>query len=84
MDSDAHTVVGANGKKNSDKPIVLGDHVWIGAKSTILKGAFIANDVVVAAGSVVSGQHDQTSYVIGGNPAKILKGGITWDIAFPK
>lgn len=84
MDSDAYTIVGANGKKNSDKSIVLGNHVWIGAKSSILKGSFIANDDVVAAGSVVSGQHNQELCVIGGNPAKILKSGITWDIACPQ
>lgn len=84
MDSDSHTIIGTTGKKNFDKSIVLGNHVWIGAKSTILKGSFIANDVVVAAGSVVSGQYNRESYVIGGNPAKILKGGIAWDIAYPQ
>lgn len=35
-------------------PIVVGDNVWIGANCTILKGVRIENDVVIAAGSVVT------------------------------
>lgn len=84
MDSDSHTIIETTGNKNLDKSIVLGNHVWIGAKSTILKGSFVANDAVVAAGSVISGEYKQASCVIGGNPAKILKSDITWDISYPQ
>lgn len=83
MDSDSHTIIESTGNKNFDKSIVLENHVWIGAKSTILKGSYIANDVVVAAGSIISGQHKQKSCVVGGNPTKILKNDITWDISCP-
>lgn len=36
--------------------IHIGDRVWIGANSTILKGAWIGDDCVIAAGSVVKGE----------------------------
>lgn len=36
--------------------ISIGDRVWIGANCTILKGARIGNDCVIAAGSVVKGE----------------------------
>ena len=36
------------------RPITIGKNVWIGANCTILKGVCIADDVVIAAGSVVT------------------------------
>lgn len=54
------------------KRIKIGDRVWIGERSTILKGVTIGNDSIVAAGSVVT--HDVPSNSIAaGNPAKIVK-----------
>lgn len=38
------------------KSIFIGENVWIGANSIILKGAEIGNNVVIAAGSIVSGK----------------------------
>lgn len=35
--------------------VTIGDRVWIGANCTILRGASIGNDCVIAAGSVVKG-----------------------------
>lgn len=75
--------VGADGKKNQSKSVTIDDHVWIGAKSTVLKGTYIGRDVVVAAGSIVHGKYKQTSCVIGGNPAVVIKNEITWDIGCP-
>lgn len=36
--------------------VTIGDRVWIGANCTILRGASIGNDCVIAAGSVVKGE----------------------------
>lgn len=53
-------------------PIIIGDNVFIGARSIILKGVTIGEGAVVGAGSVVS--KDVPPYtVVCGNPAKIVK-----------
>lgn len=52
--------------------ITIGDDVWIGCNVTILDGTHIGSGSVVAAGSVVRGQHAPMS-VIGGAPARLLK-----------
>ena len=36
------------------KPVVIGDRVWIGNRSTISKGAVIPSDTIVASGSLVN------------------------------
>ena len=54
------------------KPIVIGDDVWIGSRSLIMKGVHIGNGAIIAAGSVVT--KDVPPYEIwGGNPAHFLK-----------
>ena len=53
-------------------PIRIGNDVWIGSNCTILPGVTIGNNVVVAAGSVVSKDIPDNS-VVAGVPAKIIK-----------
>ena len=74
MDCDGHDV---NGEKDTGKPIIIGNHVWIGSKSIILKGVELGNNVVVAAGSVVT-KSFPANVVIAGNPAKIIRENYEW------
>jgi acetyltransferase-like isoleucine patch superfamily enzyme len=53
-------------------PITIGNNVWIGDKSTILKGTHIGNNVVIAANALVN-KDVPDNCVVGGVPAKILK-----------
>ena len=46
-------------------PVLIGDDVWIGARSVILPGITIGNNVVVAAGSVVTKDIPDNSVVAG-------------------
>lgn len=54
------------------KPVIIKDHVWIGARAIILPGVIIGEGSIVAAGAVVT--KDVEPYtIVGGNPAKFLK-----------
>ena len=74
--SDYHSIldIKSTTRINSAKNIHLGDRVWIGLRSIILKGTNLPNnDTIVGAGSIVTGHFNNTNTVITGNPAKIIK-----------
>lgn len=54
------------------KSVKIGDSVWLGGRSVICPGVTIGNNVVVAAGAVVT-KDVPDNVVVGGNPAKIIK-----------
>ncbi len=70
MDSDLHNIQDEKGvTKNPNKSIHINDSVWVGARSTILKGVTIESNSVVANSSVITKSFPKNS-IIGGNPAK--------------
>lgn len=58
--------------KDEPKPIIIGDYVWIGMNSMILKGVEIGECAIVAAGSVVKDSVPAFA-VVEGNPARIIR-----------
>lgn len=64
------------GKRNSGqefgKPITIGNNVWIGGSSVLIPGVTLGDNVVVAAGAVVTKSFPD-NVVVGGNPARIIK-----------
>lgn len=54
------------------KPIVIGDNVWIGGHVMINPGVKIGDNVIVAAGAVVT-KDIPNNVMAGGVPAKIIK-----------
>jgi len=55
-----------------ERPVSIGNDVWIGGRVTILPGVNIGDGAVLGANAVVT--KDVPDYaVVGGNPAKILK-----------
>lgn len=52
--------------------IVIEDDVWIGAKSTILKGVTIGRGAVVAANTLVTSDVEPFT-LVAGNPARVLR-----------
>lgn len=57
---------------DSSEPVEIGKKCWIGANSVILPGISIGDNVIIAAGSIVTKSFSGPC-VIGGNPAKIIK-----------
>lgn len=78
--SDYHSIMSCAKKIriNSAKNIHLGERVWIGFRSIILKGARISSDTIVGAGSVVTGHFEECNTIIAGNPANIKRRSIFW------
>lgn len=54
------------------KGVTIGDNVWLGGNAVIVPGVNIGNNVVVAAGSVVT-KDVPDNMVVGGNPARIIR-----------
>lgn len=79
--ADAHTVfdVVTGAVLNRSTPIVLGDHIWVGAGVTFLKGAQVASNVVIGANSLLSRKYDEECVALAGTPARVVKQGINWD-----
>lgn len=74
IDANGHELYSNDRTIGRDKPkeIVIGNNVWIGLNSIILKGTTIGDNSVVAAGSVVKGDFP-ANLLIQGNPAVISK-----------
>jgi acetyltransferase-like isoleucine patch superfamily enzyme len=76
---DSHSILDATtGQRiNPGQDVVIGNHVWVGAHAMILKGVELGQDSVVAAGAVVTKSCEPGS-LLAGNPARLVKTGITW------
>ena len=83
--SDAHALYDKDSKKilNKFENIVIGDNVWCGYHTTILKGAEIADNTVVASNTLVNKKFKENYILLAGMPARILKRNICWDIKNP-
>ena len=60
-----------------NKPIRVGAHNWIGNRANIMKGAYLPDYTIVAAGSLCNKHYDfPEKSMIAGSPAKLVKTGI--------
>lgn len=76
-DNDSHELITNNTQNLQSSDIKIGNHVWIGANVTILKGVSIGDGSIVAAGSVVTKSIPE-SCLAAGVPAKVIKENIEW------
>ncbi|MBE5744188.1 MAG: CatB-related O-acetyltransferase [Clostridiales bacterium] len=57
---------------SEERPVIIGNDVWIGGRVIILPGVHVGNGAIIGAGAVVT--KDVPDYaIVGGNPAKIIK-----------
>ena len=81
MDSDTHQIYDINKKRmNEDKPIILGNKIWIGCNCTILKGTKVPSNCVIGANSLLTGQNYEANSIIAGFPAMTIKTIGGWDL----
>lgn len=79
MDTDWHSIQNTiTGEIYPDtKEIIIGNNVWIGTRSVILKGSVIPDGCIIGANTLCSKYFSETESVIAGNPARICKSNVT-------
>jgi acetyltransferase-like isoleucine patch superfamily enzyme len=77
--SDMHTVVDLEtGERiNPSADVRLRDHVWLGARTMVLKGVEIGAGSIIGAGAVVTSSIP-ANCLAAGVPAKILRRNVSW------
>ena len=80
MDTDFHKIIINNQIVNENKPILIGNNVWVGCRCTILKGTIIDDGNVVSSNSRLTRHIPGQGLLIGGSPAKLLKTNIRWEL----
>lgn len=73
MDDDGH----GSGPPPYSAPIIIGDDVWIGCDSKILKGVEIGSGSIVASGAVVTRSCPPRS-LLAGIPARVIRENVQW------
>lgn len=78
--TDAHSVIDTNTgcRINNPASVTIGDHVWVSVGAFISKGAVLASDTIVGANAFVNSVFTETSTMIVGAPAKIVKRDVSW------
>lgn len=76
--ADPHLIYDINTKKriNFSKSIIVGDRVWIGQDSLILKGTEIGSGAIIGGHSVISNKEIEANSLYAGNPARKIKEGV--------
>ena len=76
---DSHSLLMEGQRINYCKNVQICNHVWIGERSLVLKGAQINDNCVVGASSIVTSHIFPSHTLIVGCPAKVVKNNIDWD-----
>jgi acetyltransferase-like isoleucine patch superfamily enzyme len=71
-DSDWHGVYDRTARDDRVMPVHIGDNVWLGDHSMVLKGVTIGENSVVAAKAVVT-KDVPANVIVAGNPARVVK-----------
>jgi acetyltransferase-like isoleucine patch superfamily enzyme len=76
---DSHSIMDTltNRRINYAQNIEVGNHVWIGAHSIILKAVKIGNNSIIGTKSIVT-KDIPSNALVAGVPAKIIKNNIDW------
>ena len=77
QDCDMHELRGFGAAKPASGPVIVEDHVWIGAGAKVLKGVRVGTGAVVAANAVVT-RDVEAGTIVAGNPARAIAKNMRW------
>nr|CAI34501.1 putative glycosyl transferase [Streptococcus pneumoniae] len=78
-DNNGHRIYYQDNCIKSEEVIVIGENCWITADSVILKNSVLPFSTVVATGSLVNKEFNQSNILIAGRPARIIREDIKWE-----
>jgi len=79
MDTDQHNIYNTdNTCINENSEVVIGNNVWIGARSFLLKGSTIADGSIIGANTTITKSFLNKNSILAGNPARVIKEEIRW------
>lgn len=78
-DSDGHKVIVNNQALEKEKPVNIGNHVWLCSHAHVLKSVSVLDNSIIGYGSIVTKSFDEPNIAIGGNPAAIIKRNVNWE-----
>lgn len=78
---DSHSIISTETEKriNPSLSIKIGNRVWFGNHTTILKGVTLQDDTIVGTGSLVTKSCEESCVAIAGTPASIVKRNVRWE-----
>ena len=76
---DSHSVIDTqtDERLNYAGDVIISRHVWIAPHTVVLKGVNIGENSIIATGAVVT-KSCEPGVIMGGNPAKTIKTGVSW------
>ena len=83
-DCDWHYIQYSDISKNFHIDTIIGNHVWVGHDSSLLKGTVIGNGSVVGCRSVLSQEIYPERSLIAGIPARVIKNNCKWKFDLPQ
>jgi len=79
MDTDQHKIFDKNNNHiNQEDKVQIGNNVWVGARSFILKNSTIEDGCIIGANTTLTKSFKNKNAIIAGTPPKILKEEISW------
>lgn len=75
MDTNIHPII--EPPTSTHSPVIIGDDVWLGCRSTVLKGVTIEQGAIVGSAAVVV-KNIPAKTAVAGNPARVLKENVVW------
>ncbi len=77
FDVETRENINSTRKISQKRKVIIGNHVWVGIRSTILYNTSIGDGSIIGAESLVKNKIPNNC-IAAGNPAKVIKKNVTW------